>query len=89
MQKLRFAHEQIYNICEQYPDKIERVIKHRGEIHLKNGDKIRFISEQSNCIDGLRADIAIGPNAHYLTCASSQSKRIWDFRDLDKYLKSN
>lgn len=87
--KLQFARDMFIDIYEQYKDKIEKAIKHRYEIHLKNGDKIKFISEQSNCIDGLRADVAIGPNAHCLTYASSQPKKIWSLADLENYLESN
>lgn len=85
---LQFAREMFIDICELYREKIEKAIQHRYEIHLKNGDKIKFISEQSNCIDGLKADAAIGPNAHYLTCRSNHPKRIWNYDDLESYLKN-
>lgn len=86
--KLQFARNMLKDICMRYGEKIEKPLKHRYEILFKNGDCIKFISAQSNCNDGLRADVAIGEKADCLTFASNQKKRIWDYNDLDYYLKN-
>lgn len=69
-----------------YGEKIEKVYKHRREILFKNGDRLNAVT--TNHTDGLRADVAIGPNAFAITCASKQPKRIWEYADLNNYLKS-
>lgn len=36
--------------------------------------------------DGVSADVAIGIEAEYISCASNQEKPVWEYEDLYKYL---
>ena len=56
-----------------------------GRYELINGDVISIVSERRN--DGLRADVAIGMHAQHLTALSTQTKRVWTYEDLDRYLQ--
>lgn len=85
---LRDMNNILNDICRMHWKKINRVRKAAHKIEFINGDEIRFISTDPRYTDGLRADIAIGPNAHYFTCCSEEKKRIWNLSDLDNYLKN-
>jgi len=87
MSLFRFADELINHICKDYGEKIDKVYRYKREIKLKNGDSIRVISSTGRN-DGIRADTAIGPMAEYFTCGSKQSKRVWNYDDLEKYLEN-
>lgn len=71
---------------EMHEKKIRKMRKSRREIELINGDYINFIHDMKYA-DGIRADVAIGSHAGDLTIASSYKKRIWDFKDLQNYIK--
>lgn len=86
MHLLKHAVELIDDIYRGHSGKIEKAYRHKKEILFKNGDKLKVTT--SYHIDGLRADVAIGPNAFALTCISKQSKRIWTYDDLENYLKN-
>lgn len=90
VQILKDADILISNIHKDYTNKIQDVKKFNREIKLINGCVIKFVSIKSQ-IDGMNADVAIGlyeEQANQITCRSNQNKRIWDFTDLDNYLKS-
>ncbi len=76
------------DIRDVYSAKIAGISKCRNEIFFKNGDSIKLISMQSRCVDGYRADVAIGPRAREFTCSSDYPKRVWDLHDLSRYLDS-
>lgn len=78
----------INDIYEKHRNKIKEVKKIRREICLINGDVIKIISANGNTIDGLRADVAIGPHAEIITITSNQDKKIWGFNDLENHLKN-
>ena len=85
---LRDINNLFNDICRMHWKRINKVSKSVYKIQFINGDEIRFISTDPRYTDGLSADIAIGPNAHNFTSYSKQEKRIWDFSDLDNYLKN-
>lgn len=86
---LKDINELMNSIYTDHWQKINRVKKGTCEIEFINGDKIRFIStEDCRHTDGLSFDVAIGPNAHNYTRYSNYDKNIWDFIDLDNYLKN-
>jgi len=90
VQFLRDVDILINDICRNHNNKIQDVRKLNREIKLINGCVIKFVSTQSQ-IDGLNADVAIGvdtEHAEQITCRSNQKKRIWNFTDLDNYLKN-
>lgn len=90
IQRYKSSHidDLINDIHKKYDSKIKKIKKSIQGIELINGDIIKFTLESPNKIAGLRADVAIGPHAEYITCASKQDKRIWDFSDLDNYLQN-
>jgi hypothetical protein len=75
------------DIYEKYRDKIRTMERCRKTIVLINGACIKIIPTSRDA-DGYRADVAIGPRADIFTCISTHKKRIWDFIDLEDYLKS-
>lgn len=66
------------NIIDQYKW-LDNIIK------LVNGDIIKGYSYASRR-DGLRADVAIGIDAEYLTCNSKIVNPIWSDKKLNEYL---
>lgn len=82
---LRDIKWQIDDINRRYKEKIKKVKISIHEIEFINGDTIKFTSNQSF---GLKGDVAIGVYAGYITCTSEYEKPIWDFSDLENYLRS-
>lgn len=74
----------IKDVVKEYNEKIEKVRRYSREILFKNGDILKIVN--TKYIDGLRADVAIGPHANYITYSSNQAKKIWDNEDLNEYL---
>jgi len=87
LSKLCFVDGLIEDICKKYKNKIKNIYRYKREILFNNGDEIKMISERQQ-IDGLRADVAIGPHAECFTCISKYEKRIWGFSDLENYLEN-
>ena len=88
MQIVIEGHYRIKHIVEEYKSKIKSVKNNRREIILINGDVLKFISTDSRLQDGIRADVAIGPNARLLTLRSNQEKRVWGIEDLYNHIES-
>jgi len=84
--KMKTVDEYIDYIYRKYRNKIKSVKKMRREIELINGDFIKLASTNGKYNDGLRADVAIGPDAEIITCCSTYKKRVWDFEDLEEHL---
>ena len=62
-------------IRDAYPGKIAKYVL--SEIILKNNDIIEFISNRTvKDITGRRADVAIGPDAEYITFDSRRDKKF-------------
>lgn len=74
-------------ITNTHKNKINSINRTRKEISLINGDVIKMISTDARYKDGIRADVAIGPNAELLTVASTQEKRKWEIGELYNYIK--
>lgn len=87
MNYVKDIHLLIDDIYKKYRNKIISVKKTKREIEFINGDSIKFISDMKYT-DGIRADVAIGSDIEHITFLSSQEKRVWDFIDLENYLKS-
>jgi hypothetical protein len=85
---LRVADILINELITEYKNKIKKVNKGAKTIEFINNDFIKFISSNSTRIDGLRADVAIGPHAEIFTCQSKISEKIWGGKELDNYLKN-
>lgn len=85
--KLYFAEGLIDDIHRKYKDKIRSVYRRRRKILFNNGDELKVVSIKQQ-LDGLYADIAMGPHAKYLTLASKYKKPIWDLSDLENYLEN-
>lgn len=86
LRNLRNINELINDIYTTHWKKIRRASKTAREIIVINGDEIRFITYEKKYMDGIAADVAVGPYAFHLTRYSNQEKKIWDFQDLDNYL---
>ena len=84
---IKDVHNLLKTIADKYPQNIASFNLRRNEILLLNGTTIKAYSEGSRT-DGLRADVAIGCLAEYITCGSKEKKRIWDIYDLIDYLDS-
>ena len=68
----------IGELKDRYKDKVKAATKYNNTVELINGDVIRIIPvNHQNTIDGIRADVAIGPDAPLLTLTSKQDKRTW------------
>lgn len=85
---LEHRHTLIRDIYEKYWMKIKKIKKTKSEIELINGDRLRFISTRKEKVDGLRSDVAIGPDAERITLSSNHERPAWDFIDLNNYLKN-
>lgn len=75
------------DMIEVHKDKIKNIKRYERKIMLINGDVIRLITPNTRN-DGIRADVAIGPNADHLTCRSKQEKRVWDIEGLYNHIKN-
>lgn len=75
-------------IYREHKGIVKNVTKRKREIEFVNGDFLKIISTSGKTIDGLRADVAIGPHAGCITLASNKAEKIWSFSDLGEYLKT-
>jgi len=85
---LRKSYCLIDAIYREHGDIVKNVKKRKREIEFVNGDLLKIVSTSDRTNDGLRADIAIGPDAGDITLISKEPNRIWDFSDLGDYLKT-
>lgn len=82
---LKDSKRKIEELFEGYEDKIKQVRMLKNEIEFINGDKIKLVSK--HMIDGLRSDVAIGEYADIITFSSKHEKPVWEYSDLENYLK--
>ncbi|KZL93545.1 hypothetical protein [Clostridium magnum] len=86
--RLEEIYSSINDIYRTHSRKIKKVNRTKREIEFMNGDKIKFTTTESKNVDGLKSDVAIGPDAECITLASKHEKRIWGFSDLYNYLRN-
>lgn len=79
------------HVAEYDRGKIATAKKSTKWIALTNGDEIEFKNINSRCLDGIKADVAVGymtdcRELELITCASKEAKRVWCLTDLELYI---
>src|SRR5665648_1246214 len=85
MHKLSYTKECMDELYDRYHNRVRKFNRLANTITFANGDIIKGYSVDSRR-DGLRADVAIGVGAEYLTCRSNILEPVWDEEKLYKYL---
>src|SRR5665648_1112632 len=77
MHKLSYTKECMDELYDRYHNIVRKFNRLANTITFANGDIIKGYSVDSRR-DGLRADVAIGVGAEYLTCRSNILEPVWD-----------
>lgn len=87
MYTIKSIDEYLDELYDKYSCVILRRNRSERTLTLVTGDIINGYSASSRR-DGIRADVAIGLDAKYLSCRSNMEKPVWEQEDLHKYLDS-